>query len=993
MSIKLKSVSLLKFLLVMGLTLAFGFVSAQTTVTGVVTSEDGTGLAGATVLIKGTTTGALTDNAGKFQLGSVGSDATLLVSFIGFETAEVAVNGQSNITIAMKPSISQLDEVVVVGYGTVKKKDLTGAVTKVSSKDFNQGVMTAPQQLVQGKVAGVQVVGNSGAPGAETTFRIRGASSVRSGNQPLFVVDGIPLDGRSSKANIGLPGGLNGAPNTNPLTFINPNDIASIEVLKDASATAIYGSRGANGVVIITTKSAQAGAPRIDFQAAAGVSSILRRPEVLDGDQYRQALADYNLSSGDFGGNVDAMGEILRNGINQNYNFSMTGGTERGNYRVSAGYLDQQGIIRKSGLRKYNGAFRGSFNFLKNDRLKLDVNIMATQNNQTSAPVSNNAGFQGSLISQALQWNPTRPLFKEDGSYELTESNSTLNPIAVSDATDLNFSNTRILASIAPTVKIVDGLTYRFQFSVDANQGTSTATIKRFINLQDVENRGWGQLSYQNLTSQQFTHTLNYNADLTSSVSLNAVAGYEYLNYDNKGFGMVAQDFLTDDADFRYIFGNTTQGTRNTFSFADPIFELQSYFARANVNINDKYLVTATVRADGSSKFGENNRYGVFPSFAVAWNIANEDFVPSTINDLKLRIGYGITGNQEFPAGSAQERYGFGQESISLVNVANPDLRWESVSTINVGVDFAFANSRIVGSIDYFTRTTSDLLFQLDAIQPAPATKLWVNLDGNVVNSGVELALNTFIINNDNVQWQLGGNFSYLTNVFNTGSQEVPPIETGEINGQGLSGVRSQRLADGQPLYVFFLRQHEGLTSEGFSQFTDNETLDFSGDPNPDFLLGINTALSVGKVSLSANFQGAFGHQIYNNTANAIFVIGNLGTRNVSTALLEETDLNGNAVQEAQANPIKASTRYLEPGDYLRLANATLSYNIGNIGNSLRNCSVYVTGQNLFIITQYSGFDPEVNTNKAVDGVPSFGIEYVPYPTARNILVGINFGL
>jgi len=992
MSIKLKSMSLLKLLFVMGLSLAFGGVYAQTTVTGtVVSAKDGTRLAGATVLIKGTTTGSLTDNSGKFKLQNASSDAVLLVSFIGFETQEVPVNGRSNIKVEMKESISTVDEVVVVGYGTVKKKDLTGAVTKVSSKDFNNGVMTAPQQLVQGKVAGVQVVGNSGAPGAETTFRIRGANSVRAGNQPLFVIDGIPLDGRSAKGNFTVPGGLGNTPNTNPLTFLNPNDIASIEVLKDASATAIYGSRGANGVVIITTKKAQAGAPRIDFQAQAGVSNILRRPDMLNGDEYRQALEDYDLgNNGDFGDNVDAMDEILRTGITQNYNFSMTGGTERGNYRVSAAYLDQQGIIRKSGLRKYNGSFRGSFKFLKDDRITLDVNLLASQNNQRSAPISNNADFQGSLISQALQWNPTRPLRNEDGTLATTGSPSLINPLAFSEAFDQVFANTRILASIAPTVKIIDGLTYRFQFSVDANQGTTSASIKRFVSLQNIQDRGWAQYNQSNLTSQQFTHTLNYDANITSNINLNAVAGYEYLNYDNRGFGMTGQDFLTDSIDFLNIFGNTSQTSRNIYSFADPVFELQSYFARANVSISDRYIITATVRADGSSKFGANNRYGVFPSFAVAWNIANEAFMPESVNDLKLRVGWGQTGNQEFPAGAAQERYGFGQQSISLVNVANPDLRWETVENLNIGIDFAFANSRIIGSIDYFTRTTSDLLFQLDAIQPAPATKLWVNLDGQVRNTGVELALNTFIIDTDNVSWQFGGNVSFLTNEL-TG-YEGPPVETGEINGQGLSGVRSQRLANEQPLYVFFLREHIGLNAEGFSEFENNEALAFAGDPNPDILLGINTTLTVGKFALNANFQGAFGHQIYNNTANAIFVIGNLGTRNIASDLLTQTDVNGNPVQESQANPIKASTRYLESGDFLRLANATLSYNLGKIGSSLRNCSINLTGQNLFLITNYSGFDPEVNTNKTVDGVPSFGIEYVPYPTARNILVGVNFG-
>lgn len=995
MSIKSFSASLIKMLLVSLFVVIGGSLFAQLTVSGTVTSEkDGTTLAGVAVLVKGTTVGAYTDQDGNFSVRVPEENASLVFSILGYESLDFELNGRTSVSVTLTESFSTLDEVVVVGYGTVKQKDVTGSVAKVSSKDFNQGVLVSPDQLIQGKVAGLQVVNSSGAPGANTAIRIRGAASIRANNRPLVVVDGIPLDGRTVKPEFTVPGGVGNTPAINPLAFLNPGDIASIEVLKDASAAAIYGSRGANGVILVTTRKGRNGRPQINFSASAGVSNILNRIDVLDGNEYRDALNQYGLTTGDNGGNVDALDEILRTAVTQNYYFAVRGGDNHGTYRISAGYQDIEGIIQGTGLTKYNVSFTGNYGFFDNDRVKVDMGFIYNGTQQEEEAVSNDAGFRGSLVGMALQWNPTTPLTQSDGSFTFL-SNDIVNPLHMLDAYDdvTNISN--LLFQISPSIEIVNGLTYRFNLGINEQQGERDASIQSSLPLQDIEGRGVALSAVENLNSLVLNHTLNYDVDFGNESNFNVVAGYEYFRVQRDGFSMFAQDFLVDELNYSDIFGNSSQQSRGITSFADPTFELQSFFGRANINLNDKYLLTATVRADGSSKFGENNQYGVFPSFAAAWNLHNEGFLPSSVDLFKLRVGWGQVGNQEFPAGAAQERYNLGQGTIALTNVANPDLRWETSSIINIGLDFSLLDYRINGTIAWFNKVTTDLLYQRDAIQPAPATQLWENLNGELVNAGVELLLNTYIVSTDNVTWQFGTTFSWLTNSLS--GLTVPPIETGGINGQGLSGVRAQRIANDQPFYIFFLRQYEGLDANGQSVFKASEegtpeVLEFNGNPTPDVLLGINTSLTVGKLNLSLNFQGAFGHQVYNNTANAILVIGNLGSRNISPELLSQTDINGNPVQEAQSNAIKASTRYMEDADYLRLANTTLSYDFGSIFNGrVQNVRVNLTGVNLFLLTNYSGFDPEVNTDKNIDGVPSFGIEYTPYPTSRTILAGIDF--
>ncbi len=957
----------------------------------VIDSQGGAALGGVTVLIKGTTNGTQTESDGTFSV-SVPETATLVFSSVGYVTQEVSVAGKSEINVVLVSSASSnLNEVVVVGYGTQRKKDLTGAVAQVKAKDLLQGVFTAPDQALQGKVAGVQIINNSGAPGGATTVRIRGISSVRSGNEPLFVVDGVPLSGSASSS----PGvtNLGALPGNNPLNFINPADIATIDVLKDASATAIFGSRGANGVVIITTKKGQSGTPKLEAGASVGFGSPMKRLDVLNGDEYRQALKDYGITGGNFNNSVDAFDAILRKpAVTQNYTLGITGGNDAGRYRASFGFMDQQGIIQESGFKKFSANISGSYKFLSNKRLGLDFNLITAATNTQAAPVSNDAGFQGSLIANALQWNPTASLdWSPSKPIDPALGATTINPLALLGAwDDRNVVNT-VVFSVSPSYKLTDWLEYRMLYAVNHEQAERRTELRNWINFTDVQGRGWAQIQNNRLLNQTLNHTLNFNKALSKSINLNAVVGYEYLKYDFRGSGMQGRRFV-DYPGLLYTdyMQNVPNADLTVFSYRNPVTEIQSLFARATLNWNDKLLVTGTVRRDGSTKFGENNKYGVFPSFAAAYNLGNEEFISNSsfISNLKLRASWGQTGNQEFPSAASQLVTSIGQAAnATLSNLANEDLKWETNTMTNLGVDFGLFGGKLNGSVDWYSRTTTDALFQQNVVQPGPAYRFWVNLPGEIVNSGVELALNWNVMNKQNFVWNIGGNIAFQKN-------EVRNLqgtyETGALHGQGISGATSQRLTSGQPLNVFYLRQFLGLDkTSGNSTYEDGgNTLYYVGNPNPKTVYGISTDFTFkNKLTVVINANGAGGHFLYNNTANTVLPIGNLGTRNIAANLI------GGPVKESRANPIAPSTRYMEKGDYLKLANATVTYRLGDLGKTFKNVSLSLTGQNLFVITSFSGFDPEVNVNKAVNGIPSQGIEYVPYPTARNIIFGVNFGL
>lgn len=964
---------------------------------GKVVDEHQSPLTGATIKVKGSTTATTTDAEGAFSLNIPNDAKSLEVSYIGYTLKEVPIAG-NDITIALEPSSDQgLEEVVVIGYGTARKKDLTGSMVTIGAKNFNKGIMTSPDQLIQGKTPGVMVINNTGQPGGSTTVRIRGNSSIRASNNPLFVLDGVPMSGNSP-----LPEGRGGfsSDRGNPLTYLNPGDIASMDILKDASATAIYGSRGANGVVIITTKKGKEGSPEVSVGASAGVSTMREYPDVLNASRFREALKYYTpneVDDADFGGNEDAFKAITRKAITQNYYADVAGGTEYGKYRLSGGYLNQNGIIRGSQLKKYTANLSGNFRFLENKRLGLDFGLFLTQMDNKYAPINATVGSEGNIISQALQWNPTRPLRDAQGNLTFV-STTTRNPLTSIEAfKDLATTNTLVI-NLAPYYKITDDLEYRFIYSAmrqtGNRQGMYRAGLIEPSNNEDEQ----AFISNNGETNLQMTHMLSYNKQINEDWSVNAVAGYEYLDYNFNNNIMFGRGFKYMGLDYFDYMQYSKPANREIASYRSPTNQLQSLFLRGGFNYLNRYLLTATVRRDGSTKFGSNNKYAVFPSLAVAWNVAEEDFLKSSgiFDQLKVRLGWGKTGNQEFPSGASLDRLIFNNQSISQANYGNPDLKWETSTTINAGIDFGILGNRLYGSIDYFNKKTTDALFEQTLAQPAPAGRIWVNLDGEIVNKGVEIALTGTIVKNDNWTWDLTGNATFLKNSV---SGLVGYYETGALRGQGFSGVLGQRMVNGQPLNVWYLADYQGIDPQtGTSMYrgldgsisTENDPAVnkyYMNSPNPTTLLGISTNVNYKKFSLAANMNGAFGHYLFNNTAATGLGLTNLSSRNIGSKFFDTS------VKESTSNSAAPSSRFLEKGDYLKLANLTLSYRVGNVGKTLKNLNVSLTGQNLFIITKYTGFDPEVNTDGSTNGIPSLGIEYLPYPPARNILLGVNFSL
>ncbi|MFZ4261151.1 SusC/RagA family TonB-linked outer membrane protein [Sphingobacterium sp. HJSM2_6] len=994
----MKRILIFKYFLVPVFTLFTMLLFAQErTVTGTVTDDSGSPLSGATVKIKGTSIASLTDINGKFSI-QVGPNSTVLeITYIGYQTKDAPIDG-TNLNIQLSPSSDQgLDEVVVIGYGTARKKDLTGSLVTIAARNFNKGIVTSPDQLIQGKTPGVMVINNTGQPGGSATVRIRGNSSIRASNNPLFVLDGVPMSGNSP-----LPEGRGGfsSDRGNPLSYLNPSDIASMDILKDASATAIYGSRGANGVIIISTKKGSTGAPIVQVGASAGISGMRAYPQILDANQFREALNYYTpneASDSDFGSDVNAFKEITRQAVTQNYYADVSGGADYGKYRLSGGYLNQHGIITGSQLKKYTGNFTGNFNFLENKRLGLDFSLFFTQLNNQYAPINAMVGSEGNVISQALLWNPTRPIRDDQGNPTFV-STTTRNPLTSIEAFKDRATTNTMVFNISPYYKITDDLEYRFIYSAMRQLGNREGMYRSGLIDPSAINNEQAFISNNGETNLQMTHTLSYNKQVNEDWSVNALAGYEYLDYNY-------QNNITFGGGFRYLgldyfdyLQYSTVSTRDISSYKSPTNQLQSVFLRAGFNYQNKYLLTTTLRRDGSTKFGSNNKYATFPSLALAWNIHEESFLHGNelFDQLKLRLGWGKTGNQEFPSGASLNRLVFGSQSISQANYGNDDLKWETSSTINLGLDFAFLQNRIFGSIDYFNKKTTDALFEQTLAQPAPAGRIWVNLDGEIVNKGVEVSLTGVLVNQKDWNWDLTGNVTLLKNSV---SGLVGYYETGALRGQGFSGVLGQRMVNGQPLNVWYLAQYEGIDPQtGMSMYkgldgsissSNDPAINkfYTNSPNPTTLLGLSTNLKYKNYSLGANFNGAMGHYLFNNTAATVLGISNLSSRNIGTQFFDSS------VKESTSNSAAPSTRYLEKGDYLKLANLTLSYSLGNIGQTLKNFNISLTGQNLFIFTKYSGFDPEVNTDGATNGIPSLGIEYLPYPPSRNILLGINFSL
>ncbi|MBS1610966.1 MAG: SusC/RagA family TonB-linked outer membrane protein, partial [Bacteroidetes bacterium] len=808
--------------------------------------------------------------------------------------------------------------------------------------------------------------------GGTTTIKIRGNSALSGTGQPLFVIDGAPLDGRTLQAG------------ANPLNFLNPDDIETINVLKDASATAIYGSRAAYGVIIITTKKGRLGQPKITIGVTGGISSIAKKIQVLNPVQFREALKYYQVDSTfDKGGNTNAQNAILQDGIQHNYNMAITGGNENSKYRLSGNLLNNDGILRNSNLKKYGLLISGNFKFLESKKLGLDISLNANQFIQSGSVLENGSGF---IIYQALKWNPTDSLRNADGTYRKMNDG---NPLAQLDFLRSSFKVTTISGTASPYFKITNWLEYKMLFNVNYSTGISRSSVNQLIS-PPGQPPGSATVKNNELTTTQLTHTLNFEKEIFNGFRLNATAGFEYTKFIRKGFsasgnGRDSAGFGNFGLDYtNYIQYSSIVG-RSIASFADPTSDLQSFFGRTIFNFREKYLLTATIRADGSSKFGKNNRYGYFPSFAGAWIISKETFLKiDFINLFKFRAGWGKTGNQEFPAGSAQARYSFFDGGVlRQFNNPNPDLKWQSDRQYNFGVDLLLFNEKLSLTVDYFNKQTTNLLFPGPPIQPAPpdAPLLWKNLAGKILNKGLEIQLTTFVINNKEYGLSLGLNATFLKN---TVAGLPATIFTGFISSP------VEVIQNGYPMNTFFTRKFLGLNKDGFSNYADSGvTFYHSGNPNPKILLGINPAFRLKNFSLTASLYGAFGQKVFFTPLMGIMNVGGISFgNNIGLAIYK------NPEKESLQNPSQSpSTRFIFKGDYLRMSNLTLNYKIGDIKKTIKDANIYIAGQNLFTITKYPGFDPEINSDRSNNGIPSLGIDFLEYPPSRTFIVGLNFSL
>ena len=1013
--------------------LLIGSITYGQSIKGVVSDADGS-LPGVSVTIEGTTTGVQTDFDGNYTINAKEGDV-LVYNYLGYKTEQRTVGSESVINVTMTQDSTELDEIVVIGYGSTTVKDATGSVTSVTSGDFNKGVISSPEQLIQGKTAGVQISNTSGAPGAGVNIRIRGSNSVRSNNNPLFVVDGVPLSGGATTAGANVIG-LGGNPAKNPLNFLNPNDIESISILKDASATAIYGSRGANGVVIVTTKSGRSKKGEFSYQANISSSKALDTYDLLSADKFLSERLRVGLAvdaASDYGSATDWQDVIFRTAMSHNQNLSYSKSHDNGSYIATLGLGNQTGIVENSNLERLTARVNLNHRFL-DDKLRLSFQGSVSRVNDNLAPTGGTAGYKGDILGAAFSANPTWP---NDPDFD---GGTLVNPSNLLAYTQGTTNTNRYLANLSLEYDLTSNLKAKLAVGVDKsdsdNFSVSSADV---LGLEDgIPGNGRGAYNMLEVQNELLEATLTYNKEYKNS-KLEVLGGFSYQSFRNSGLYSGAWGFSSRDLDVMssnlqdvvtgiageisgqyqqfgyapnltgvYVRGydgldfvsssfSANTSTANINSLAvdtyDNTTELQSFFGRVNYTLSNKYLFTATLRADGSSAFAEANRYGYFPSGAFAWKLNEEDFMSdSNMSTLKLRLSAGITGNQEGVGyGNYVNRSRWNglnpqnngnidlNNGNSIISFGGDGLKWESTIQYATGLDFGFNNDRLSGSIDVYRKETKDLLFLVDEAQPAILDRKFKNLtDSKIVNQGVEFSLGYDLVQTEDFNWSANFNVAYNDNMVESLSGQY---DFANVNGPGLSGAFAMRLQEGHSLFSYYMQEFSGYDSAGQPIVGEKGFVGKSALPN--LTGGLSTTINYKKWTMSAYFNGQFGHYVYNNTANAFFTAGAFKTtRNVLPGTLTSgEDLGASA-------PV--STRFLEKGDFVRLQNLSLAYDMPLSGEGVFKSMVFsVTGQNLFLMTDYSGLDPEVNS--ATGGnLPSIGMDYGAYPNPTTITFGIN---
>ncbi|MFB6231411.1 MAG: SusC/RagA family TonB-linked outer membrane protein [Salinibacter sp.] len=989
-------------LMLVGLVLCVGPAAAQeqSEITGTVTSaDDNAPLPGANVSVPGTTIGTATNAQGQYTL-TVPSDAdSLRFSFVGFRAQTVAIAGRSTINVALVPAAQQVQELVVVGYGQQQEQDVTGSVKKVSAADFNQTSAVSPEQLISGKVSGVQISSASGAPGAGSFIRIRGPSSVNADNSPLFVIDGVPISDDGNTAS------------RNPLNFLNPEDIANITVLKDASATAIYGARGANGVIIIETKSAEEGEARISYSGSASASRVSNRIDVLGPDQFRRVVRKQAPSVANRLGvaRTNWQDRIQRIGYGQQHNLSVARGYKDSDFRISLGYTDKQGILHDSGTERVSLSLNYNQNLL-DDQLTVRTNLKGSKTRESFEP--------GGMLGGAASFDPTQPVrdvrSPYGGFFEWEPSLAVNNPVASYILEENTGETLRSLGNIEAeyTVPFVTGLSLRTNVGYDISIGEREFFAPIELKAQQ-ESEFPGSVTRANFRqlNTRFNAFLNYNRSFDGiSSKIDATVGYSWQDFDEEYPEYSVAGLSTD------IYGpNRVDVLRSdSLSQVSPTVaeipsRLISVFGRVNYTFLDRYLLTLTVRRDGSSKFGPARRWGTFPSAALAWRIHQEPFMEDVpvISNLKLRLSAGMTGNQEigdfnyapfYTTGGRRAQAQFGNEFVSTIRprAADQTLQWEETTTYNVALDYGLFEDRITGSVAVYRKITDELLFNTTAPRFSNLSDFVLTNVGKMRNQGFEFNVDASIVNSNLISYDAQFNASYNQNRLLDLAQAGSELPTGGISGA--IGRTIQVLKEGEPINSFFTLKHKRgpdgtpltdaeAAAMGTTQYVDvngdgdinSEDRTVTGSPQPDWVVGHTSNLRVQNFDLSFTLRAHLGQQVYNNLAS------NFGHYSRISANGVPSNVHESVLRTEFDSPEYVSDVYVEDASFLRLDNITLGYTFGEVPG-VDQLRIYGRVSNAFILTGYSGPDPEVYS-------AGQGIDNQVYPRSRTFTGGVSVQL
>ncbi|MBP6460088.1 MAG: TonB-dependent receptor [Crocinitomicaceae bacterium] len=951
------------------------------TIKGKVSDENGMPLPGASIMDEKTKKGVITDIDGNFEITVEDSSAMLLVTYVGYKPKRISAN-QDNSVIQLFPDTTELKEVVLIGYGSSSRKDVTGAVSSIAAKDMNQGAVVNPLQLISGKMAGVNITQTGSEPGTSPSIRIRGISSLIGGNDPLVVVDGV-------QGNMDL------------LNQIPPSEIASMDILKDASATAIYGSRGAAGVIIVSTKKNKAGRTTVEYSASTAMDYIPKKLNMLNADQWwEQAQLVSVPASANHGSNTDWYGILTKNGATQTHTLSFGGGSDKFSYRASISAILQDGVVINTNNQKYIGRIQATQSAI-DDKLKLTFNLNSGVTNATNSIGSiGRAAFTSNLISNAYVMRPTDPVYNTDGSY-FTDPNvfQYLNPYAAAQTVTNEGQYDNLFGSLKADLDLFDGLTAGWFGSWRKTNSTNGYYLPaESTNAYAMDQKGYANISNNKQNERLMNISLSYKK-VFGNHSINALALYEWQNQTYQGNFAQAKGFINNIATYNALqLGDLSKVQPGDLSSYKNDRTLVSFLGRVNYTFLNRYLVTASIRRDGSSVFGANNKWGDFPSASLGWQIDKEPFMANqtVFDELKLRGGYGVTGNQQglgpqnsiSLVGGSGVTY-FGGEQITNFNVtqnANADLRWETKKQTNLGVDFAILKRRIRGSVDVYRATTDNLLFDYSVPQPPfPFNSIKANV-GSLLNEGLEVALGYDLIKSENTTLTLAGNISFLRNeVLNlSGSINGVPLNTNNVPW----GPSSYLIA-GQPIGTFNILHHTGkdnANSETVLDVDGNGIIDqgntspdrmIQGSALPTYTYAFNPTFQHKNLDVSMLWRGSGGNKIYNGLRSSLSYLENIGKANILDS----------AIPLGLYTSKYGSDLWLEDGSFLRLENVTVGYNFHfEKVKYIESVRLSLTGNNLLLITNYSGIDPELN----MSGSNGFGGDNGIYPRTRSFAFGLN---